>query len=155
MKRFCLTPALLILIASAFAGDLRHDWAQKYNAISKIFSDRNVQGIQQMLADKFVLIDEKGVRHSRADAIKHEYEPLGMANYAHFEANVPSVRKRGSDVDVSYDVKYYVVYDDPKYGHYKVHGEELGVDTWHKFGNTWLVVQTRVTKAKESKVSGR
>ena len=156
MKRLIILLLLLACCSLGLAAQSpdRAFWVARYKQIEKLFNERDAQSVEQMLADKFAIIDEHGRKHSRADFVKDELETVAQANFSQNTVQIRWMRQRGPNVDIAYDWRYSLAFDDPKSGRYKIHGHEVGVDTWHKFGNTWLSVRTKIEKASQTKRKG-
>jgi len=155
MKRLCAFVVILACCAGVLAARPdRAFWVARYKQIEKLFNERDAQTVEQMVSEKFFVIDEHGRRHSRADFVKEELETVAQANFSQNTVQIRWMRQRGTDVDVAYDWRYQLAFDDPKTGRYKVHGHEVGVDTWRQFGKDWLLVRTKIDRASESKRKG-
>src|SRR5947209_6660375 len=119
MKRLS---ALLLLVACfgliGAASPPRSFWIGRYKQIEKLFNERDMQTVDQMIAEKFVVVDERGHTHSRADFIKDELQTVGQANFSQNTVQIRYITQRGRDVVVAYDWRYSLAYDDPQNGRY-------------------------------------
>ena len=155
MKRFAVLALILLCLSLNVAARPGHSfWISRYKQIEKLFNDRDIQAVEQMVSEKFVIIDERGRRHSRSDFVKDELQSVAQANFSENTVKIRWIRQSGATVDVAYDWRYSLAYDDPQNGRYKVHGHEVGTDTWKRFGKDWLLVRTKIDTSSQTKHMG-
>lgn len=145
MNRFLTVLVMGFVAALVLAGDsTRAEFVRTYAQIEKMFTSRNMDAFEKLLAKDFVYVGTDHKPMNRVAFILAECDPIRSATKVLTKVKVTSVKTVGQDVRVGYDWRYSIFEKRSK-----TVGREVGTDTWRKIDGEWLTVRTDVSKASE------
>ena len=135
------------LSLTAFATELPKELKARYAWEKKVIEARDLNAFKMMISKDYVSIGPDGSK-STAEQMLAAVAPMFKATKISMKENFPKVVKKGANYDVSYDAELQMTYKDGKSELYK----EVGIDTWKKINNEWLIVKSVVKKATTTTV---
>lgn len=122
----------------AFANHIPAEWQGRYATVCGYLNARDLDSFEKTFSPDFIAIDPKGKTIDAAAFFKEMDETFAGVTAVTTKMDLKSVEAGSDWAKVAFDFKLTYTYG--THGTWVIH--EIGVDTWHKTGDTWLFAKT-------------